>query len=102
MPKKASGNRLQDTFDQLPDEQAAHLKAADIMGAISAEIIKARSNLGMNSEDFAAYLDVPLETEQAYESGTYDFSIQTLCRLCLQLGLDLNIDFQKGAHDETH
>lgn len=91
-----------DMCQQLPDQQTAQLKAADIMGAISAAIIRSRANLGMNSEDFAAYLDVPLETEQAYESGTYDFSIQTLCRLCLRLGLNLNIDFQKGAHDETH
>lgn len=102
MPNKVSVSRLQDTFDQLPDQQAAYLKAADIMGAISAEIIRSRAKMGMSPEDFAAYLGVPLETEQAYESGTYDFSIQTLCRLCLRLGLNLNIDFQKGAHDETH
>lgn len=91
MPNKVSVSRLQDTFDQLPDQQAAYLKAADIMGAISAEIIRSRAKMGMSPEDFAAYLGVSLETEKRYESGAFDFSIKALCHLCLQLGFDLNI-----------
>lgn len=95
------GVSLKEIFNNIPDKQfAAKLKAADILGSISGHIIKKRADLKMSQKEFAELLDVKQSMISKYESGCYNFSIQSLCKLCAKLNMDLDVTI-KDRHQSN-
>ena len=63
------------------------LKQNKDLALISASIESKRINLGLSQKEFANLLGVSQGMVSRYESGEYNFSIETLNELCSKIGL---------------
>ncbi len=80
-----------------PDLLGLYLGKADIYAAkaladASAAIIRKRLELGMSQKEFAEHMGVSQGMVSKWESGDYNFSIETLADVCERLGLAFTID----------
>lgn len=85
-----------DITDSLNDLFVQHLDVTDILtvdalAKISAAITKERVALGMNKSDFAKHLGVSQSTLSKWESGDYNFKINTISKIFSKLGLAFDI-----------
>lgn len=85
-----------DITDSLNDLFVQHLDVTDILTAnalakISAAITKERVALGMNKSDFANHLGVSQSMIAKWESGDYNFTINTISKIFDKLGLAFDI-----------
>lgn len=98
MSKKRS---LKSIFADISDKSfSAKLNAARLLGTISAKIINKRVSMDLNQKEFAEFLNINQSMVSKYESGNYNFSIQSLCKLCAQL--DLNVDINITDQNVTN
>ena len=63
------------------------LKIDKTLAIIAAELQFKRINLGLDQKEFAKRLDVSQGLVSRWESGTYNFTITTLMKICDKLGL---------------
>ncbi|MBQ9049343.1 MAG: helix-turn-helix transcriptional regulator [Lachnospiraceae bacterium] len=66
------------------------LKQIRDLSLISAAIELRRKDLGMNQKQFASFMDVSQAMISKWESGEYNFTINTLNEICNKLNLDFN------------
>lgn len=77
------------------DLSVSDLKKADILSDISLEITRARLEKGMNQKELADYMGVSQGMISRWESGSYNFTIETLIDVFCKLDIDLNMKFEK-------
>lgn len=70
------------------------LIASEQLARISATIAKCRIDMEMNQQEFAAYLGVSQGMVSKWESENYNFTIETLAKICSKLSLDLDIELK--------
>ncbi len=68
---------------------------ATTLARISADIELKRYELGMTQKEFAKYMDVSQGMVSKWESGEYNFSIETLFNICNRLGLIFSPEIHK-------
>ena len=81
---------------------ADYLTVADILAAktlakISATILKKRIDMGMTQTQFADFMEVSQAMISKWESDDYNFSIETLAKICDKLDLDLDIEMKSNV-----
>lgn len=74
----------------------ADILAAKTLGKISATISKKRIDMGMTQKEFAEYMDVSQAMVSKWESEDYNFSIETLAKICDKLDLQLEIEMKSN------
>ena len=82
--------------NELLEILAEHLDDADIYAAIalakvSATITKKRASLNMNQKQFADYMGVSQAMVSKWESGDYNFTIQTIANISSKLNYSFEI-----------
>ncbi|HIZ83966.1 MAG TPA: helix-turn-helix transcriptional regulator [Firmicutes bacterium] len=90
-------NKLLEEFSEFVAD--ADIKSARILSNISVAIFKKRMEMNMSQKAFAEYMDVSQSMISKWESGTYNFTIDTLIRICSKL--DLNFDVRIGKSEIT-
>lgn len=70
---------LYDEF--LPYVSSAEINAIRIKAVVAAVILKKRISLGMNQKEFASYMGVSQGMISKWESGNYNFTIDSLCEI---------------------
>lgn len=70
------------------------IRSAVLLASISAQITKCRLERGMSQKEFAQFLNVSQGMVSKWESSHYNFSIETLSKICSRLNLTLNIDIE--------
>ena len=68
--------------------------AAQILGEISAAIVKKRLELGMTQKEFAKYVGVSQGMVSRWEGGDYNFTIRNLVELSTKLDLNLDVSMK--------
>lgn len=72
---------------------AGDLRAASIIGKISAFIVKRRSEMNMTQEELAERVGVSLKTVSKWESADYNFSVEEIAKIAEALGAKAEINF---------
>ena len=72
------------------DVSDLELKQIRDLSLISAAIELRRKDLGMNQKQFASFMGVSQAMISKWESGEYNFTINTLNGICNKLNLDFN------------
>lgn len=78
-----------------------YLSVADILAAktltkISVIISKSRIDMGMNQKEFAEFMEVSQSMVSKWESEDYNFTIETLAKICEKLNLQLDIEMKSS------
>lgn len=68
--------------------------AAEQLAAISATITKCRIDRKMNQAEFAEHIGVSQGMVSKWESQDYNFTIESLAKICDKLKLELNIEMK--------
>ena len=72
------------------DVSDLELKQIRDLALISSAIELRRKDLGMNQKEFASFMGVSQAMISKWESGEYNFTINTLNEICNKLNLDFN------------
>ncbi len=75
--------------------------ASNLLGKISASIVKKRIELNMTQKEFAHYMNVSQGMISRWEGGDYNFSIKTLADVAERLNLELDVNL-KPCKSEIH
>lgn len=73
---------------------------ADLLADIAVQIHRRRTEMGMSQAEFAKFNNVTQAMVSKWESGDYNFSIQTLAKVFANIGLSCTFDVgvKKTAH----
>lgn len=82
--EKLANAEKESCFTHLYTDQEWEIKK--IKSLIGAEIEFARISLGQNQKDFAKFMGVTQGMVSRWESGTYNFTIETLSNIAFKLG----------------
>ena len=74
---------------------AAELEEMEALSAIVTAMIQQRKALGLSQRDLARLCDMPQSSVARIESGKIIPKLDTVLRLCMQLGLYLTVSRQK-------
>lgn len=83
-------------IDKLVNAISGSLTSSDVVAAkqlakISSMIVSNRLERGMNQKQFAEFTGVSQGMVSKWESGEYNFTVETLVHICEKLNLDLDI-----------
>ena len=85
---KTSINTL---FEALTEKMSAHeIKSAMVISEISSKIENERINKKMTQKEFSEFMDVSQSMVSKWESGDYNFTIETIAKIFDKLNLDFN------------
>jgi len=87
------GELLQGFSDYLT---MADILAAKTLAKISATILKKRIDMRMTQKQFADFMEVSQGMVSKWESEDYNFSIETLAKICDKLDLQLDIEMKSN------
>lgn len=93
------GELLKDFADYLT---MADILAAKTLAKISATILKKRIDLGMTQKQFADFMEVSQGMVSKWESEDYNFSIETLAKICDRLDFQLEIEMKSNIEQYKH
>ena len=82
--KIKNAKRGHSLFDGIPPERMHALK---MRGRVASVIAKKRQQLGMNQSEFAKFCGVTQPMVSKWESGEYNFTLDTWAELCFRLEL---------------
>lgn len=95
---KNTKNSTKNLFDILSEQfSKEELIAADISSNIAFSIIKYRHEHGMTQKQLAEKTKVTQAMVSKWENGDYNFTIESLAKLCVQLGMQLNCEISEPA-----
>ena len=87
---------MKNKINKLVDIMSQTLSSSDVtaskqLAKISAIITSSRIEKGMNQKQFAEFAGVSQSMVSKWESGEYNFTVETLAKICEKLNLDLEI-----------
>lgn len=94
--KPLSMNDLLSAISQ--DLSAAEILSADVLSGLSVQITQNRIQRGMTQTQFAEFLGVSQTMVSKWESQDYNFSIETLCKIAVELGWTFKAAFLSASH----
>lgn len=77
---------------------AAEILSADVLSGLSVQITQERMQRGMTQAQFAEFLGVSQTMISKWESQDYNFTIETLCRIAVDLGWTFKASFASASH----
>lgn len=83
--------------DLLPSLSEADLLASKLKVRVSDAIINNRKNMGLNQKQYAELIGVSQAMISEWESGHYNFSIESLSLIASKLNLKLEINLKEGV-----
>lgn len=101
---------ISNLFEALTENLSpAELKAATVISDISSRIAIERCKKGMTQKQFADLMGVTQGMVSKWESGDYNFTVESICNIFCELDLDFNfeifedeiktiIDFKQDIH----
>ena len=98
MKRKLSDVLSDALHDKLKDTD---IRAMTISNKISSIISNERIKRNMSQEEFANFMDVPIETVSKWETQDYDYSINTLVTIADKLNLILSVELSKDSHNKS-
>lgn len=69
-----------------------------MLAQISVEITKKRLDMNMSQAQFAKFLRVSQRSVSKLESGNYDFTIETICKVFEKLGLKIKFTITEESN----
>lgn len=81
-------------FDLLPALSEADLLASKLKVRVSDAIINNRKNAGLNQKQYAELIGVSQAMISKWESGHYNFSIESLSLIATKLNLKIEINLE--------
>lgn len=86
-------------FERMIEKMADCLQNSDIVTAeqqakIAATIMQSRIDRQMNQKEFAEFMGVSQSMISKWESQDYNFTIESLAKICDKLNLELEIDMK--------
>lgn len=95
---------MKNKIDKLVDAMSQTLTSGDVtaskqLAKISAIIISKRIEKEMNQKEFAEFAGVSQSMVSKWESGEYNFTVETLAKICEKLNLDLEINMSPQWSD---
>lgn len=91
------GDLLNDFADYI---STADVISARLLAKISATIVKKRVEMNMTQKEFAKYMEVSQGMISKWEGEDYNFTIETLAKICDKL--DLNIEIQMESENDKY
>ena len=73
---------------------AAEVKASLIMSDIASGITEYQMNHSLDQKQMAELLGVSQPMISKYESGSYNYTIKSLCKLAEQMNFEINLQFK--------
>ena len=94
---KLANAREVDIFSKLSREEKLE---ADLLADIAVQIHTRRIEMGMSQAEFAKFNHVTQAMVSKWESGDYNFTVQTLAKVFANIGLSCTFDvgIKKAAH----
>lgn len=88
--------RKLDELINLMSEQLSEsdLIASEQLANISSQIVASRIERKMTQKEFAEFMDVSQGMISKWESENYNFTVETLAKICEKLNLELEINFK--------
>ena len=88
---------MKNKVNQLAEAISQTLSSSDIAAArqlakISSVIVSNRLERGMNQKQFAEFVGVSQGMISKWESGEYNFTVETLANICEKLNLDFDVN----------
>lgn len=83
-------NQLAETISQTLS--SSDIAAAKQLAKISSVILANRLERGMNQKQFAEFVGVSQGMISKWESGEYNFTVETLANICEKLNLDFDVN----------
>ena len=88
---------MKNKVNQLAEAISRTLSSSDIAAArqlakISSVIVSNRLERGMNQKQFAEFVGVSQGMISKWESGEYNFTVETLANICEKLNLDFEVN----------
>ena len=80
-------------------EAAMIIDETEMLSPIIAEMIIRRKDLGLNQREMAERCGVPQSTIARMESGAVTPKLDTLIKVCRELGLRLTVERVEGAEE---
>ena len=75
--------------------------AAEALATISSKIIEKRLAHGYSQTEFAKYMNVSQSMISKWESGDYNFTINTIASICSKLRLELKVELREKKSSFT-
>lgn len=79
--------------------EAKIINETEMLSPVIGEMIVRRQELGLNQRDLAEKCGVPHSTIARMESGAVTPKLDTLIKVCRELGLRLKVERVKGAKE---
>lgn len=91
-------------FEKMIERLADCLQNSDVIAAeqqakIAATIAKNRVDMQMNQKEFAEFMGVSQSMVSKWESEDYNFTIESLAKICDKLNLELEVEMR--PHNEA-
>ena len=89
-------NRMNDLINKMADQLSeSDLIASEQLAKISAQIVVSRIEKEMTQKEFATFMGVSQSMISKWEGEDYNFTVETLAKICEKLNLDLDISLKK-------
>lgn len=95
MNKSTSISALFETI--ISNMSAAEIKTAMVISDVSSKIEIERINKGMTQKQFAEFMGVTQSMVSKWESGNYNFTVETIAKIFDKL----NLDFDFNIHSDN-
>ena len=97
-------NNAEKSSELFSDLTPAEMKTACLMGAVSAELINKRHQMGMTQNDFADFLGVSQGMVSKWEKPGYNFTISALVNLFekIDVNFDVVLNGKSALKKNTH
>lgn len=92
------GNKFENMIEKLTDcLQSSDIIAAEQQAKIASIIMKNRIEREMNQKEFAEFMGVSQGMVSKWESQEYNFTIDSLARICDKLDLELDVEMKPNS-----
>lgn len=96
-------DKMKKMIEQMSEQLSlSDLIAAEQLAKISAKIAKVRLKLGMNQTEFAKLIGVNQSMVSKWESEDYNFSVESLAKICEKLNLELEINLRDKDRERSY
>ncbi len=79
----------------------ADVLSARLISQVSSAITKERLRLNMTQSEFAEHIGVKQSQISRWERGGYNFTIEKIAAIAVQLDLDVNITFKASTEEDS-
>lgn len=96
-------SKLRELIDLMSDQvKLSDMIASEQLAKISAKIAKLRIEKEMSQKQFADFMGVTQSMVSKWESENYNFSVESLAKICEKLNLNLEINLKEQKAEKKY